>query len=127
MRDETGIGMTNLTKIQIHTGNSKPVSQKPFLIAMKHYDWVKIKINKLLDPKLICSSHSSWSVLIIIIPKGEGGKHLVINYGALNKVTQKFILPMSKVKDIFSKLNDLQYFQSWISKLDTVIYPLMMT
>ena len=38
VKDETSIGMTNLTKMQIHTGNSKPVTQKPYPIAMKHYD-----------------------------------------------------------------------------------------
>ena len=80
--------MTNLTKMQINTGNSKPVSQKPYPIALKHYDQVKDEINKLLDAKVICSSHSSWSSPIIIVPKGDGGKCLVITYRALNKVTQ---------------------------------------
>ena len=77
------------------------------------------EVNKLLDAKVICSSHSSWSAPIIIVPKGNGGKHLVINYKALNKVTQKFVWPMPKAQDIFSKLNGTQYFQlgslSWIS------------
>ena len=58
-RDETSINMTNLTKMQSNTGNSEPVSQKTYLIAIKHYDWVKDEINKLLDAKVICSSHSS--------------------------------------------------------------------
>ena len=44
--DEMGIGMTNLMKMQIDTGTSNPVSQKPFPIATKHYDWVKEGINK---------------------------------------------------------------------------------
>ena len=29
------------------TGNSDPVSQKPYPIAMKHYQWVKEEIEKL--------------------------------------------------------------------------------
>ena len=44
----------------------------------------------------------------------------------LNKVTWKFIWPIPKVKDIFSKLNSVQYFQPWIFELDTITYPLMM-
>ena len=96
--------------MQTDTGISKPVSQRPYPIAMKHYDGVKNKINKLLDTKAICSSHSSWSALIIIIYKGDGGKHLIIDYRTLSKVTQKFSWPMPKVKDIFSKLNSAQYF-----------------
>ena len=46
--------MTKLTKMQIDTGNSKPVSQKPYPIAMKHYDWARDEINKFLDAKVIC-------------------------------------------------------------------------
>ena len=38
------------------------------------------------------------------------GKHLVINYRALNKVTRKFTWPMPKVEDIFCKLNGATYF-----------------
>ena len=60
--------------------------------------------------KVIHSSRSSWSALIIVVPKGDGGKHLVINYRALNKVTRKFTWPMPKVEDIFSKLNEATYF-----------------
>ena len=77
---------------------------------MKHYQWVKEEIEKLLAAKVICSSRSSWSAPIIVVPKGDGGKHLVINYRALNKVTRKFTWPMPKVEDIFSKLNGATYF-----------------
>ena len=37
----------------IDTGTSKPVSQKPYPIAMKHYQWFKVKISKLLTAKVI--------------------------------------------------------------------------
>ena len=111
-QDETSIGTTTLTSMSIDTGNTDPVSQKPYPIAMKHYDWVKSEIEKLLAAKVICSSHSSWSAPIIVVPKGDGGKHLVIDYRALNKVTRKFTWPMPKVEDIFSKLNGATYFST---------------
>ena len=57
---------------------------------MKHYQWVKEEIKKLLATKIIHTSCSSWSAPIIVVSKGDGGKHLVIDYGALNKVTRKF-------------------------------------
>ena len=85
----------------INTGTVDPVSQKPYPIAMKHYQWVKEEIEKLLSTKVICTSHSSWSAPIIVVPKGNGGKCLVIDYRALNKVTKKFTWPMPKVEDIF--------------------------
>ena len=109
-KDETSIGTTSLTRMMIDTGASNPVSQKPYPIAMKHYQWVNEEIEKLLAAKVIHSSRSSWSALIIVVPKGDGGKHLVIDYGAPNKVTRKFTWPMPKVEDIFSKLNRATYF-----------------
>ena len=96
--------------MMINTGRSDPVSQKPYPIAMKHYQWVKEEIEKLLAAMVIHSSRSSWSVPIIIVPKGDGGKHLVIDYRALNKVKRKFTWPMPKVEDVFSKLNGATCF-----------------
>ena len=52
-QDETAIGTTPLTEMTIDTGTSEPVSQKPYPIAMKHYQWVKGEINKLLTAKVI--------------------------------------------------------------------------
>ena len=102
----------------IETGNSEPVSQKPYPITMKHYQWVKDKIEKLLMAKVIQGSRSSWSAPIIVIPKGYRGKCLVIDYQALNKVTRKFIWPMSKVEDILSQLQVAKYFSTFDSEQD---------
>ena len=96
--------------MSIDTGTTNPVSQKPYPKSMKHYQWVKEEIEKLLATKVIHSSHSSYSAPIIVVLKGNGGKHLIIDYRALNKVTRKFTWPMPKVEDIFSKLNGTTYF-----------------
>ena len=110
-KDEMSMGTTPLTEMTIDTGNSDPVSLKPYLITMKNYQWVKEEIEKLLTAKVIHSSRSSWSAPIIVVPKGEGGKQLVTDYCALNKVTRKFTWPMPKVR-YFSKLNGAKYFST---------------
>ena len=109
-KDKTTIGTTLLTQMSIDTGDSDPVSQKPYPVAMKHYNWVKEEIDKHLEAGVIRNSHSSWSAPIIV-PQ-DGGKRLVIDYRALNKVTRKFIWPMPKVEDIFSQLNGAKYFST---------------
>ena len=93
-------------KILIDTDDSELVSQKPYSIAMKHYDW------EWNDTQIIHSSHSSWSEPIIAVPKGDGRKCLVIDYRALNKVTRKLVWSMPRVEDIFSKLNSAMYFST---------------
>ena len=99
MKDETTISTTPLRQMSIDTGDSDPISQKPYPVAMKHYQWVKEEIDKLLEAGVIRNSHSSWSAPIIVVPKGDGGKCLVIDYRALNKVTRKFVWPMPKVQN----------------------------
>ena len=73
-KDETSIGTTPLTSMTIDIGAADHISQKPYSIALKHYQWVKEEIEKLFAVKVICSSRSSWSALIIVVPKGDGGK-----------------------------------------------------
>ena len=55
-KDETSIGTTPLTSMTIDAGTSKSVSQKPYPIAIKHYQWVKDEIEKLLAAKVIHTS-----------------------------------------------------------------------
>ena len=62
-QEETSIGTTMLTSMSIDTGNTDPVSQKPYPIAMKHYDWVKSEIascqsNTLQMLQLVSPHHS---------------------------------------------------------------------
>ena len=95
--------------MQIDASNSEPVSLRPYPIAMKHFDWVRGEINKLLNAQVIHSRYSSWLAPIIVVPKGDGVKCLVIDYRALNKVTWKFVLPTPRVEYIFSKLNGAKY------------------
>ena len=70
-QDETSISMTPLTKITKDTGTSEPVLQKPHLITMKLYQWVKFEIEKLLTLKVISGSQPSWSASILVVPRGR--------------------------------------------------------
>ena len=74
VKDEMCIGTTPLTNMMIDMGSSNPVSQKPYPIAMKNYQWMKEERENLLAAKVSHSSRSSWSALIIIVPKGDGEK-----------------------------------------------------
>ena len=66
-KDETSIGTTPLTSMTIDTGTSKPVSQKPFPIGMKHYQWVRDKIEK-----LACSKGDSYQLIQLVSPNHSG-------------------------------------------------------
>ena len=96
--------------MQTDMGDSEPVLHRLYPIAMKHYYWVRSEINQLFVAQVIHSSHSSWSASITAVHKGDGGKCLPIDYRVLNKIKQKFVWPMPRAEDIFSKLNSAKYF-----------------
>ena len=73
---------------------------------------MKDEVENLLMAIVIWGSWPSWSATIIVVPKGDGGKCLVIDYHTLNEVTRKFIWPMPKVEDIFSQLKGAKYFST---------------
>ena len=56
--DEICIRTTHLTKMQIDSGNSEPVIQRPYPITMKHYNWVRNETNKCINTQVVFSSHS---------------------------------------------------------------------
>ena len=72
--DERQIGTTPLITMSIDTGDHPPVAKRPYTLAIKHHDWVKAEIDKLLEAGVIRESDSSWSAPIVVVPKGDGGK-----------------------------------------------------
>ena len=94
----------------IDTGDHPPIAKKPYTLALKHYDWVKEEIDKLLEAGVIRESHSSWSAPIVVVPKGDGGKRLCVDYRALKKTTRTYVWPMPRVEDIFAKLGKAKFY-----------------
>ena len=96
--------------MSIDTGNIPPVAKRPYTLALKHHDWVKAEIDKLLEAGVIRESDSSWSAPIVVVPKGDGGKRLCVDYRALNKITRTSIWPMPRIEDILAKLGNAKFF-----------------
>ena len=46
-KDSSDLGKTPLLKMDILTGDSPPVSQKPYTLALKHVQWVREEIETL--------------------------------------------------------------------------------
>ena len=51
---------------------------------------------------------------IVVVPKGDGGKRLCVDFRHLNAVTITYVWPMPRVEDIFAKLGEAKFF----TKLD---------
>lgn len=120
-KDSSDIGETPLITMDIDTGSSPPISQRPYTLALKHAEWVKKELEILENAGIIERSISPWASPIVIVPKrtapGEPPKRrLCVDYRALNSllppVTKAFskakgilsLVPLPKIDTIYAKL-----------------------
>ena len=108
--DERQIGTSPLIKISVDTGDLPPIARKPYTLAIKHHEWVKEEIDRLLEAGVIRESHSSWSAPIVVVPKGDGGKRMCVDYRALNAISRTYIWPMPRIDDMLAKLGKAKFF-----------------
>ena len=91
------IGRTQLVTMDIDTGDSPPVSSRPYTLALKHHKWVQEEIEMLESTGVIAKSMSPWASPIVIVPKksqpGEPPKkRLCIDFIKINDLQQKVIM-----------------------------------
>ena len=108
--DERQIGTTLLIKMSIDTGDHPSIAKKPYTLAIKHHEWVKEETDRLPEAGVIRESYSSWSTLIVVVPKGDGGKRMCVDYRALNAISKTYIWPMPRIDDILAKLGKAKFF-----------------
>ena len=92
------IGHTPLVTMDIDTGDSPPVCQKPYSLPLKHVEWVQKELEILERAGVIQRSMSPWASPIVIVPKktepGEPPRRrMCVDYRMLNS-----LLPPSSFK-----------------------------
>ena len=63
------IGHTPLVTMDIDTGDSPPVCQRPYSLPLKHVEWVTKELKTLEKAGVISRSVSPWASPIVIVPK----------------------------------------------------------
>ena len=126
-KNNEDIGRTKLEKMDIDTGDSPPVSLRPYTLPLKHYEWVQKEIESLECAGVITKSMSKWASPIVIVPKkstpGEPLKRrLCVNFRKVNLqqevITagktkgQIFIHPLPKIDEMYAKLKDAKVFST---------------
>ena len=89
--DLSDIGKTPLVEMEIVTGDSPPITQKPYTLPLKHAKWVQKELEILEKVGVMVRSVSPWASLIVVVPKrtapGEPPKgRLCVDYRAINSL-----------------------------------------
>ena len=88
-KNNKDIGHTQLIEMETDTGNSLPVAQSPYTLALKHYDWVCEEIETLEKSGVIERSLSRWASPVIVVPKKSAPeepprRRLCVDYRKVN-------------------------------------------
>ena len=84
------LGRVELIQMTIETGDSPPIAQRPYPLALKHADWVKKELMTLEKAGVIVKSISPWASPIVVVPKKAIApdepprRRMCVDYRALN-------------------------------------------
>ena len=119
------IGRTQLVTMDIDTGDSPPVSSRPYTLALKHHRWVQEEIETLERAGIITKSMSHWaSPIVVVSKKSQPGeppkKRLCIDFRKINDLQQKVItegkskgcLSLIPLLKINAKLKGAKFFST---------------
>ena len=127
-KNNEDIGRTKLVKMDIDTGDSPPVSSRPYTLPLKHYEWVQREIESLECAGVITKSMSKWASPIVIVPEksapGEPLKRrLCVDFRKVNELEQEVITagktkgqisihPLPKINEMYAKLKGTKVFST---------------
>ena len=67
--DSSNIGKAPLLEMEIDTGDSPPITQKPYMLSLKHVAWVQKELEILEKAGVIVRSVSPWTSPIVVVLK----------------------------------------------------------
>ena len=129
-KDPSDIGKTPLITMEIETGDSPLVCQRPYNLPLKHVDWVQKELDTLEKAGVITRSVSPWASPIVIVPKrtelGEPPiKRLCVDYRVINSLMPKVnkahskakgvltLVPLLKIDEIYTRLEGSKVYSSF--------------
>ena len=129
-KDSSDIGKTPLITMEIETGDSPPVCQRPYNLPLKHVDWVQQELNTLEKAGVITRSVSPWASPIVIVPKRTAPgdppkKRLCVDYRVINSLLPKVnkahskakgvltLVPLPKIDEIYARLKGSKVYSGF--------------
>ena len=124
------IGKTPLVKMEIDTGDSPPITRKPYTLPLKHAEWVQKELEILEKAGVIVRSVSPWASPIVMVPKRTAPREppkrrLCVDYRAINSllppVKKAFskakgiltLVPLPKIDEIYACLKDSKIYSTF--------------
>ena len=114
--------------MDIDTGDSPPVSSRPYTLPLKHHEWVQREIEPLEHAGVITKSISKWASPIVIVPKKSAPREppkrkLCVDLRKVNDLQQEVITagktkgqisihPLPKIDEMYAKLKGTKVYST---------------
>ena len=128
-KDSTDIGRTPLITMDIDTGDSPPICQRPYNLPLKHREWVQKELETLERAGVIVRSISPWANPIVVVPKKTPGepprRRLCVDYRVINSLLPEVqkayskakgvltLVPLPQIDHIYARLRGSQIFSTF--------------
>ena len=129
-KSSSDIGKTPLITMDIDTGDSPPVCQRPYNLPLKHREWVQKELETLEQAGVIVRSISPWASPIVVVPKktepGEPPRRrLCVDYRVINSLLPEVqkahskakgiltLVPLPQIDHIYARLRGSQVFSTF--------------
>ena len=94
-------------RVKLDTGDSPPITQRPYTLPLKHATWVQKELEILEKVTVIVRSVSPWASSIVVVPKrtapGEPPKRrLCVDYTTVNSLLPPVEKAFSKAKGVLT-------------------------
>ena len=125
-KNNEDISRIKLVKMDIDTGDSPPVSSRPYTLPLKHYEWVQREIESFEHAGVIPKSMSKWASPIVIVPKKSAPweppkRRLCVDFRKVNDLQQEVITagkakgqisihPLPEIDELYAKLQSAKVF-----------------
>ena len=121
-KNNEDIARTKLVKMDIDTGDSLPVSSRPYTLPLKHYEWVQRGIEFLECAGVITKSMSKWASPIVMVPKKSAPREppkrrLCVDFRKVNELQQEVITAgktkgQISIDEMYAKLKGAKDFST---------------
>ncbi len=108
--DMKELAKTNIIQHTIHLLNSTPIAQGCRPMNQQDRNWLKKKLDELLEKGIIRKSMSPWATPIVIISKKDGSWRICLDFRKTNEVTKKNQYPIPRQTEIFASFGGAGWF-----------------
>lgn len=112
-RSDSDLGITDLVKHSIDTGNTKPIKQPPRRLPLAYAEEERKIISQMEENGIIRKSRSPWASPLCLVVKKNGKVRPCVDYRKLNAVTNPDAFPLTRVQDCLDAVAGAKYFSTF--------------